>query len=93
METKLAKLPRQSVELPKDSVTYRREATRYRQRAEECRAVAAQMRDQQARGSVLRTAETYECLARACAKRRSRDCNGLSPRRPCRPKLVRLAVA
>ena len=66
METKLAKLPRQSVELPKDSVTYRREATRYRQRAEECRAVAAQMRDQQARGSVLRTAEPYECLACAC---------------------------
>jgi len=65
METKLAKLPRQSVELPKGSVTYRK-ATRYRQRAEECRAVAAQMRDQQARGSVLRTAETYECLARAC---------------------------
>ena len=50
----------------RDAVTFRAEARRYWQRAEECRAVAAELRDGEARAAVLRTADPYEDLARAC---------------------------
>ena len=50
----------------RDAVTFRAEARRYWQRAEECRAVAAELSDDEAKAAVLRTANTYESLARAC---------------------------
>ena len=50
----------------RDAVTFRAEARRYWQRAAKCRAVAAELSDGEAKAAVLRTASTYENLARAC---------------------------